>query len=82
MFMRSCFQSGMGAKQFSDAVRVRHLEKYDKLHLSYLFTLAHGKAMHEWLGKKFKSFRPFDDKSSEAWVYSELAVVHILNRVA
>ncbi|KAJ6460535.1 hypothetical protein C8R45DRAFT_1179980 [Mycena sanguinolenta] len=40
MFMRSCFQSGMGAKQFADALRVRHLEQYDKLHISHLSTLA------------------------------------------
>ncbi|KAJ6546579.1 hypothetical protein B0H10DRAFT_2243560 [Mycena sp. CBHHK59/15] len=40
MFMHSCFQCGMGSKQFSDALRVRHLERYDKLRLSYLSTLA------------------------------------------
>ena len=28
-FMPSCFQNGMGAKQFSDSLRVQHLHKYD-----------------------------------------------------
>jgi len=32
-FMRSCFQNGMGAKQFSDSLRVQHLRRHDELHL-------------------------------------------------
>ncbi|CAK5266047.1 unnamed protein product [Mycena citricolor] len=69
MFMRSCFQSGMSAKQFSDALRVRHLENYDKLQLAYLSTVARARAKNIWLGansdsRKFKSFPPFDDRSS------------------
>ncbi|KAJ6546376.1 hypothetical protein B0H10DRAFT_2243630 [Mycena sp. CBHHK59/15] len=67
MFMRSCFQCGMGSKQFSDALRVRHLERYDKLHLSYLSTLAKVKEMSEWRGTKFKSFLPFEDDSANGY---------------
>ncbi|KAJ7462855.1 hypothetical protein FB451DRAFT_989406, partial [Mycena latifolia] len=64
MFMRSCFQSGMGAKQFSDALRVRHLENYDLLQIKYLSALAKLKGMSSWLGKKYPSFLPFEDTSS------------------
>ncbi|KAJ7431758.1 hypothetical protein B0H11DRAFT_2233272 [Mycena galericulata] len=67
MFMRSCFQSGMGAKQFADALRVRHLENYDKLQLSHLSRIARGKTMQAWLEKKFESFLPFADRSSRGY---------------
>ncbi|KAJ7213648.1 hypothetical protein B0H12DRAFT_1275445, partial [Mycena haematopus] len=67
MFMRSCFQSGMGAKQFSDALRVRHLENYDKLHIQYLSTLARGREVYEFCQKKFPCFPPFDDTSPEGY---------------
>ncbi|KAJ7937871.1 hypothetical protein B0H13DRAFT_1588311, partial [Mycena leptocephala] len=67
MFMRSCFQSGMGAKQFADALRVRHLENYDKLHISYLSTLAEHAPMARYTERKFKSFLPFDDTSAEGF---------------
>lgn len=43
-WMRSCFQNGMGARQFSDALRVQHLLKYDELQLQYLDLLA-GRAL-------------------------------------
>lgn len=64
MFMRTCFQSGMGTKQFSDALRVRHLEHFDKLHLTYLWTLAE---LESRPGLKFKSFKAFDDTSSDGY---------------
>ncbi|KAJ7242859.1 hypothetical protein B0H12DRAFT_1023451, partial [Mycena haematopus] len=67
MFMRSCFQSGMGAKQFADALRVRHLEQYDKLHISYLSTLAENAAMARFMGWNFKSFLPFEDNSEDGF---------------
>ncbi|KAJ7689413.1 hypothetical protein B0H17DRAFT_907426, partial [Mycena rosella] len=67
MFMRSCFQSGMGSKQFSDALRVRHLEHYDKLQISYLATLVKTKGISGWNGQKFKSFLPFEDTSSDGY---------------
>jgi hypothetical protein len=38
--MRVCLQNGMGAKQFSDALRVLHIERYDILNLQYLHWLA------------------------------------------
>ncbi|KAJ7214564.1 hypothetical protein GGX14DRAFT_316827, partial [Mycena pura] len=67
MFMRSCFQSGMGAKQFSDALRVRHLENYDKLHLQYLSKLARGKGIYEFRGKRFPRFLAFEDTSTDGY---------------
>jgi hypothetical protein len=67
MFMRSCFHSGMGAKQFSDALRVRHLENYDKLHLSYLSTPAKNKDIFAWRQEKFEDFRPFEDTSAQGY---------------
>ncbi|CAK5267877.1 unnamed protein product, partial [Mycena citricolor] len=69
MFMRSCFQSGMGAKQFSDALRVRHLENYDKLQVSYLSTIARARSDNIWLGanRKYKHFLPFEDMSSDGF---------------
>ncbi|GLB43789.1 putative essential for the formation of DNA replication focal centers [Lyophyllum shimeji] len=69
-FMRTCFQHGMGAKQFSNALLVQHLQSYDLLHLRYLQRIAQlaesgsvlltGPSPH-----KFKSFLPFDDKSPD-----------------
>ncbi|KAJ7442111.1 hypothetical protein B0H11DRAFT_1932613 [Mycena galericulata] len=60
-------RSGMGAKQFADALRVRHLENYDKLQLSHLSRIARGKTMQAWLEKKFESFLPFADRSSRGY---------------
>ncbi|KIK09495.1 hypothetical protein K443DRAFT_127431 [Laccaria amethystina LaAM-08-1] len=34
-WMRSCFQNGMGSKQFCDALRVQHLLSHDKLQLHH-----------------------------------------------
>ncbi|KAJ7477407.1 hypothetical protein FB451DRAFT_1396396 [Mycena latifolia] len=59
--------SGMSFKQFSDAIRVRHLEQYDKLHVLYLSTLAKVKEMSQWRGKKFNSFLPFEDDSPNGY---------------
>ncbi|KAJ7170171.1 hypothetical protein C8R46DRAFT_1266577 [Mycena filopes] len=59
--------SGMGSKQFSDALRVRHLERYDGLHVSYLSALAKLKEMSEWRGTKFPSFPAFEDNSSTGY---------------
>ncbi|KAJ7890219.1 ribonuclease H-like domain-containing protein [Mycena leptocephala] len=67
MFMRSCFQSGMGAKQFSDALRVRHLEYYDKLQISYLWKIAEVQGIASWRGRKFNAFKPFDDTSAKGY---------------
>ncbi|KAJ7895035.1 hypothetical protein B0H13DRAFT_2339037 [Mycena leptocephala] len=59
--------SGMGAKQFSDALRVRHLEYYDTLQIKYLSVLAKQKGMNAWLGTKYRSFLAFEDTSSEGY---------------
>lgn len=59
---RSCFQNGMGSKQFSDALRVQHLLKYDELHLQYLDMLAR-RRLDGWAGQKYEAFLPFDNTS-------------------
>jgi hypothetical protein len=60
-FMRSCFQNGMGAKQFADALRVQYIRRYDALHLQYLEEIFN---RQEGVGKKiFDPFLPFNDTS-------------------
>lgn len=66
-YMRSCFQNGMGAKQFSDAIRMRHLQRYDELQLQYLQSIATGASFSNWTGEKFKAFLPFEDSSNEGY---------------
>ncbi|KAF8078294.1 hypothetical protein FPV67DRAFT_1402915 [Lyophyllum atratum] len=71
-FMRTCFQHGMGAKQFSNALLVQHLQYYDLLHLRYLRTIAQLAESGSVLltgpsAYKFKSFLPFDDKSPDGF---------------
>ncbi|KAF9522304.1 hypothetical protein CPB83DRAFT_116942 [Crepidotus variabilis] len=66
-WMRSCFQNGMGAKQFSDALRVQHLLRYDELHLQYLDWIVSRVVMDSWMGTKYKSFLKFDDTSDEGY---------------
>jgi len=61
-FMRLCFQNGMGAKQFSDALRVQHLLSYDNLHLQYLDFIA-ARHLDRWTGQQYAAFLPFDDIS-------------------
>ena len=64
LWMRSCFQNGMGSKQFSDALRVQHLLAHDNLHLQYLNHLALRKSsLDSWIGGKYEAFLPFDDVS-------------------
>ncbi|KAJ3515878.1 hypothetical protein NLJ89_g1482 [Agrocybe chaxingu] len=65
--MRSCFQSGMGAKKFSDAILVQHLLRYDELHLQYLDCIFQRRQMATWLGKKFDSFPLFEDKTANGY---------------
>ncbi|KAG6875262.1 hypothetical protein C0992_004529 [Termitomyces sp. T32_za158] len=62
--MRSCFQHGMGAKQFSNALLIQNLQNYDNLHLSYLHEIAE-RGTGPFLDKKYKSFPPFHDQSSD-----------------
>lgn len=63
MLLRSCFQNGLGAKQFADTLRVLHLQAYDELHLQYLHALAVRKGMSQWRGEKYEDFLPFTDHS-------------------
>ena len=67
-WMRSCFQNGMGAKRFSDALLVQHLLRYDKLHLQYLDFLAHCcQDLAKFTNIKYKSFLSFDDTSPDGY---------------
>lgn len=61
-FARSCYRSGMSAKKVSDALRVQHLLHYDDLQRQYLHHLA-SQPLIPWLGKKYQSFLPFQDRS-------------------
>lgn len=62
LWIRSCFQNGLGSKQVSDAIRVQHLLAHDQLHLQYLQHLALRK-LDAWTGEKYEAFLPFDDFS-------------------
>ncbi|KAJ3553058.1 hypothetical protein NP233_g12733 [Leucocoprinus birnbaumii] len=69
-FMRSCFQSGMGAKQFSDAIRVQHLRGYDTTYLQYThFFIRWSKSLLRSGSTqvKFKPFLAFEDLSNEGF---------------
>jgi hypothetical protein len=63
-FMRSCFQNGMGSKQFADALRVQHLLHFDYLHLQYLEFLSEH-TLASWAGEKYKSFLAYHDRSPD-----------------
>ena len=65
--MRSTFQNGMGAKQFSDALCVQHLQHYDMLHLQYLQALAVGSHMKSWLHQTYPPFPKFEDTSDDGY---------------
>lgn len=66
--MRSCFQNGMGAKQFSDALRVQHLRHYDVLHLQYLHFIHDRQQVAAWpASKSFSPFLSFTDHSSDGY---------------
>jgi len=65
--MRACLQNGMGAKQFSDALRVQHTEQYDQLHVQYLNWLAEQRSMHNWAGMRYKAFLPYQDRSPDGF---------------
>ncbi|KAF8057979.1 hypothetical protein FPV67DRAFT_1525179 [Lyophyllum atratum] len=67
MFMRSCFQHGMGSKQFSNALRVQHLQLHDEIHLQYLHHLASRKTLSEWQGRIYRPFLPFDDLTKDGF---------------
>lgn len=64
--MRSCFQTGMGSKQFSDMMRVQHLLKYDQLHLQYLHYIS-SRPLATWAQIKYQPFPPFEDRSPQGF---------------
>ena len=66
-WMRSCFQDGMGPKQFSDALRVQHLLRYDELQLQYLDALVVRSGLAKWRGENFSLFLPFNDTSPKGF---------------
>jgi hypothetical protein len=37
--MRTCFQYGMGSKQFSNCLQVLHHRRFDKMHVQYLYAI-------------------------------------------
>lgn len=61
--MRTCFQHGMGPKQFSNALCVQHLQWHDETHLQYLHFLAMAKQLLKLGNQEIKNFLPFDDHS-------------------
>jgi hypothetical protein len=65
--MRTCLQNGMGAKQFSDALRVQHIEQYDRLHLQYLNWLAERYGLNNWMGTQYKAFLPYEDRTPDGF---------------
>lgn len=66
-FMRSCFQNGMGAKQFADILCVQHTRKYDELHLEYLRAIESRRGMAAWRKETYSAFPTFDDRSAEGF---------------
>lgn len=62
-WLRSCFRNGMGAKQFSDALRVQHLLRYDMIQLQYLRYLSSRKSNGSLAGRIYQTFLPFGDTS-------------------
>lgn len=69
-FMRTCFQHGLGSKQFSNALRIQHLQLHDELHLQYLHHLPPQKDLSVWQGKTFKPFLAFDDETEDGFMDS------------
>ncbi|KIK49704.1 hypothetical protein GYMLUDRAFT_183788, partial [Collybiopsis luxurians FD-317 M1] len=68
MFMRSCFQHGLGAKQFADALCAQQLQRYDELQLQYSHFLLNSSTLKLALtGKKAELFPPFDDRSEKGF---------------
>ena len=61
-WMRSCFNYGMGSKQFSDALRAEHILRHDLLELQYLENLA-DRILKAWLQReKWDAFPRYDDR--------------------
>ncbi len=63
--MRCCFQNGMGAKQFSDSLRVMHRRRYEMLEVQYLQTIqarAKGSASFNQIFEPFPAFNEKNDR--------------------
>ncbi|PPR00790.1 hypothetical protein CVT24_000755 [Panaeolus cyanescens] len=64
-WMRSCFQNGMGAKQFTDCLLSQHILHHDIRRLQYLYALI-PRTISTWVYmKRFSPFLPYDDTSPE-----------------
>ncbi|PBK95300.1 hypothetical protein ARMGADRAFT_795222 [Armillaria gallica] len=61
--MRCCFQNGMGAKQFSDSLRVMHRRRYEMLEVEYLQIIESRARTSTSLHQMYEPFPPFDDKT-------------------
>ncbi|KAF6763328.1 hypothetical protein DFP72DRAFT_1164252 [Ephemerocybe angulata] len=65
-WVRSCFRSGMGANQVSDALRSQHRLRYDMLQVQFLHHLA-SRRLDGWMERKYHSFPEFEDRSPEGY---------------
>lgn len=65
-WMRSCFQNGVGSKQFSDMLRVQHVLCYNKLQLQYMQHLS-TRHLDKWMKTSHLAFLPFNDRSSNGF---------------
>ena len=61
-FMRCCFQNGMGARQFSDAINVMHRRKYEMLEVQYIRIIHKRSSAAQWMDKTFPPFPQFTDR--------------------
>ncbi len=57
----------MGAKQYSTALRIQHLQQHDELHLIYLDSLTRQRGITDLSACVFPSFLPFNDKSQNGF---------------
>jgi len=60
--MKLSFQSGVGAKQFSDGLRAAHKEHFHKIYLQYLSLILKGLAFHQLQKTTFPDFGSFDSE--------------------
>ena len=62
-FKPSCFQNGIGAKHFSDSLRVWHLHRHDECHLQYMHAIQARQGISKWKDQTYAVFLPFDNHS-------------------
>ncbi|KAJ7664273.1 hypothetical protein B0H17DRAFT_952109, partial [Mycena rosella] len=88
--MRTCFQYGLGSKQFSNSLQVLHRLHYDKMHAQYLDgVLAWIKSNPDSPDQIFSEFSSFDDPKgyggfvpSSAWLRTMYDLYIELHRAA